>query len=306
MIFLNAAAGEDRHAALVEAIGRALPDVPVVRPDNGMDPARITEIFTWLPMPDWQVYPNLRTVYSVSAGIDQFADLPAHVRLVRMVDPNNARRVCEFVQAACLACLRNLPKYAARQVTRDWVPATAPFMSDTTVGILGLGEIGAMTAGRLAAMGFCVEGWSRTPRQIDGVVCHSGADGLDALLAQADILVCLLPLTPSITGILDAGLFARMKQGSSLVQVGRGAHCVLPDLRAALKNGQLSQAMLDVFETEPLPAEHPGWDLPNCLVTPHIAGRIEPASAVANIVTNLCRDRAGEPLLWQVDREKGY
>lgn len=305
-VFLNAAADEARHRALAESLGAQLPELRLVRPGDDFDPRDVRHIFTWAPMPDWAAYPNLRTVFSVSAGVDQFAQLPARVRLIRMVDPNNTRRVREFVLAACLACLRELPAYADQQRRQLWQPRPGRFIADTRVGVLGLGEIGRTTAEALTALGFEVHGWARRLHRLERVQCHAGEAGLSALLGAVDIVVCLLPLTPETRGILNAALFRRMRPGSALVHVGRGAHCVLDDLRAALESGQLSQALLDVFEHEPLPPHHDGWTLPNCLVTPHVAGRIDPATATANITRNLLRERDGLPLLWQVDRSVGY
>lgn len=306
MLFLNASPDDARHRTLKDALDAHLPEVQIVREGDDFDPVQVQDIFTWTPMPDWTVYPNLRTVYSVSAGVDQFTDLPPQVRLIRMVDPKNTLRVKEFVLSACFACLREYPAYAHQQVRREWAPRPAAFIGDTSVGILGLGEIGKVTAASLANVGFEVHGWARHLYQIEDLHCHVGQDGLSDMMRSVDIVVCLLPLTPETRGILNADLFNRMRSGASLVHVGRGAHCNIADLRQALSSGQLSQAVLDVFEVEPLPRDHEGWTLPNTIVTPHVAGRIGPRTATNNIVQNMLRDREGLPLFWEVDRSVGY
>ena len=275
-------------------------------PEDSPAPEAVRYAFTWLPLPDWNLYPNLEVVFSVSAGVDQFHDLPDHVRLIRMVDSRNNQRVGEYVLAACLACLRDFPRYAHNQIGKTWAPAPGRFIADTTVGLLGFGEIGQLAATRLANTGFPVAAWSRSRKPDAPIPQHTGPDGLEALLASSDIVVCLLPLTSETRGLLNADFFRRMKPGSSLVHVGRGAHCDLKALGSALSNGHLSQAIVDVFEDEPLTPSNPAWDQPNLSVTPHVAGRIDPETAVANILDNLQRHRDGLPLLWQVDRALGY
>jgi glyoxylate/hydroxypyruvate reductase A len=172
--------------------------------------------------------------------------------------------------------------------------------------ILGLGEIGLATARKLASVGFNVSGWSRTPRDLEGVTCVAGKTGYLSVLPSADIVVCLLPLTYETRGLLAQPFFAQMKHGAAIVHAGRGGQCVFPDLADALRSGQIGNAVLDVFETEPLPATDESWAMPNCLITPHVAGRTDARTAAENVSKNLLRLRAEEPLLWRVDRTAGY
>ena len=296
----------ERLAIFREIFAREVPGVALVTPDMDYATEDIRYVFTWLPPGDWAAFPNLEVVFSISAGVDQFKTLPQHISLVKMVDPNNIQRVLDYVLTACLASLRLFPNFADNQRRKTWEPRTVPAIAETEVSILGLGAIGEQAALLLKSVGFQVSGWSRSPRNIDGVRCVAGHDGVHELLETADIVVCLLPLTDETRGVLSRPFFEQMKQGANLVHVGRGAHCVIPDLAAALESCQVGNAILDVFETEPLPEDDPAWKLKNCLITPHVAGRTDARTAGMNVATNLQRLQEGQPLLWQVDRSKGY
>ncbi|SNT72523.1 2-hydroxyacid dehydrogenase [Paracoccus seriniphilus] len=292
----------------IEAFEKAFRDFPVrlVRSDEGYDARDIHYIFTWQPVDDWARFPNLRVVFSVSAGVDQFSTLPGHVDLIKMVDGNNTQYVVDYVLAACLACLRRFPVYATRQGQRLWQPDPPRSLANSEIAILGLGEIGQATARALCALGCRVSGWSRSGRDIPGIACAGGEAGYLSLLPTADIVVCLLPLTPQTHGLLSGAFFDRMKPGAALVHAGRGAQCVFRDLGDALRTGQLGVAVIDVFDREPLPEDSEIWGFPNCLITPHVAGRTDAGTAAANVAQNLTRLRQGRDLLWRVDRQKGY
>ncbi|MEM5477980.1 glyoxylate/hydroxypyruvate reductase A [Pacificibacter sp. AS14] len=304
MAFLFNEQDPDRIAAFEAAFA----DLPVALKhiDAAYDPNEIRYVFTWQPLEDWSRFPNLEVVFSVSAGVDQLKGLPDHIALIKMVDPHNTQSVVDYVLTACLAITRGFPIYAEQQKRKVWEQHPNVPLAQTQVAILGLGDIGTQTALTLATVGFQVSGWSRNPRDITGVKSVSGNKGYLSLLPDADIVVCLLPLTPETRDLLSASFFAQMKQGAALVQAGRGAHCVSEDLGAALNSGQIGAAVLDVFDTEPLPDASAIWDYPNCLVTPHVAGRTDTKTAVSNVVENLMRHIQGQDLLWQVDRQKGY
>jgi glyoxylate/hydroxypyruvate reductase A len=171
---------------------------------------------------------------------------------------------------------------------------------------MGLGELGGDAARHLAILGFDTAGWSRSPRQVDGVTCFHGADGLAAFLARTEILICLLPLTDATRGIVNADLLAGLPEGATFINAGRGGHVVEADLLAALDSGQISEATLDVFQTEPLPEDSPLWAHPQVTVTPHIAAFSDPRALVDQVAENIRRDLAGEPLINTVDPERGY
>ena len=174
------------------------------------------------------------------------------------------------------------------------------------MGVLGLGALGSDAALKLSVLGFDVMGWSRRERRLRGIGCFHGRDGLDALLARTQILVCLLPLTPATEGILDARLFARLPPGAAIVNCARGRHLVEADLVAALNSGQLAAAVLDVFRDEPLPPDHCFWSDPRIIVTPHVAAATHAPTAASGVAENLRRLAAGKPLLNRIDASERY
>jgi glyoxylate/hydroxypyruvate reductase len=174
------------------------------------------------------------------------------------------------------------------------------------VGIMGLGHLGSDAAVKLRALGFAVSGWSRTARQMESVRCFAGAGELESFLAQADILICLLPLTPATEGILNRETFSKLPRGAYLINAARGDHLVEEDLLDALESSQVGGACLDVFRKEPLPESHPFWKHPCVTLTPHVASLTYPKAVAPQIVENYRRVRAGKPPLHAVDIGRGY
>ena len=258
---------------------------------------------------DVRRFANLRWVHSVWAGVERLVTDLAHfgvpIPIVRLVDPRLADTMAEAVLAWTLYLHRDMPAYARQQRAARWhqrpyVPAEA-----RTVALLGLGALGEVAATRLLGAGFRVCGWSRSPKAIAGVECHAGPD-LDVVLAQADIVVCLLPLTPQTTGLLDAARFSAMKPGTQLINFSRGA--VIDDnaLRTALDDGQLGHAVLDVFAVEPLPADAWHWAHPKVTVLPHISAPTDPQSAARIVAKNIGDWLATGVLPVTVDQGRGY
>ncbi len=285
------------------------PDMPFhVWPDQP-DPASVRYLATWVPPDDIAgTFPNLELVFSVGAGVDQFdfTKVPAHVPLVRMLEPHIAESMVEYVSLAVLALHRDLPRFLDQQRREVWKEIQITSAARRRVGVMGLGQLGQGVLERLKVFGFPLAGWNRSPRQIAGVDCYTGADSLPDFLARTDILVCLLPLTPETRGILDARLFAALPAGAMLVNVGRGGHLVQDDLLAALDGGHIAAAMLDVADPEPLPAGHPFWRHEKIILTPHIASMTHPETAVRFVLDTIARHRRGEPLPGLVDRSRGY
>ena len=201
---------------------------------------------------------------------------------------------------------RALPEIEAARAARNWHQVVVPTAPQRKVGVMGLGFMGADCAAALAGIGFDVAGWSRSPKELEAITCFHGADGFKPFLARSEILVCLLPLTPATVGILNAELFATLPEGAFVINVGRGEHLVDEDLLAALASGQIAGATLDVFHQEPLPNDHPFWDHPKVLITPHVASLIDPLAGGRVIANNLALFRAGKTVPDMVDLAQGY
>lgn len=289
---------------------RQVPDLELrFLPDVG-DPADIEYALVWLPPPGLLAgLPNLKVIFSLGAGVDHLLRDPTlpDVPLVRMVEPGLTEGMTEYVCLHVLRWHRDAPSYERQQAGRVWQQVPQQRIArERRVGILGLGVLGQDAAQALVQLRFDVAGWSRTEKQVDGVTCFHGQEGLGRFLARTEILVCLLPLTPETENILDAKLFAGLPRGAVVINAARGRLQVEEDLLAALDSGHLSGATLDVFRTEPLPDDHPFWTHPKVTVTPHIAAITQARTGIRHIADAIARARSGEPLPHLVDRMRGY
>lgn len=258
-----------------------------------------------------QGFPRLGLVQSLWAGVDRLvADptLPGGVPLARMVDPAMNAAMAETATWAVLALHRGFFAYQARQREGTWRVHAQRRADEVAVTVLGGGQMGGAVLARLQPLGYRLAAWTRSGRGAvpSGVRVRSGDDGLGELLAATDIVVNLLPLTPSTRGLVDARFLAVLPDGASLVNLARGAHVVDADLLAALDGGRLRHAVLDVFHQEPLPAGHRFWSHPQVTVLPHAAALTDPRSAAEVAVANLRALRDGRPLAHLVDRGRGY
>lgn len=253
--------------------------------------------------------PNLRLIQSLWAGVErllQDATLPVTVPLARMVDPAMNEAMAQTALWAVLSLQRGFFDVQAQQLRREWRQPAQPRAAEWQILLLGLGELGGRVAAALAAQGYLVSGWSRRPAQVAGVRSLHGDEGLAEGLAQADVVINLLPLTAQTRNFFDADRIETMKPGASLVNLARGAHVVEADLLAALDSGHLRRAVLDVFEQEPLPTEHRFWRHPQVTVLPHCAAQTDPRSAAAVVRASLLALRSGAALQHLVQREQGY
>ena len=277
----------------------------VYAPEPGIDVALVADP----PPGTLDKLGSAKLIQSLWMGVESLlADpaLPRDVPLARMVDPGMVAAMSETVIAHVLDWHRHFYSYRKLQSERRWKRRRQYLASDRTVGFLGLGELGRDAAAKLVALGFRVAGWSRRPKRLAGIEGYAGEEGLERMLANCDVLVCLLPLTAQTRGILNSEKLKQLKAGGAVINLARGAHVVTADLLDALDSGHLSHAYLDVFESEPLPAESPLWTHPSVTVTPHIAALTEPRTAVPVVVENIERVRRGEAPLHLVDREAGY
>ena len=252
--------------------------------------------------------PNLKAVFSLWAGVDHLASDPElpPLPVIRMVERSMTATMTAHVTQQVLDLHTHALDYRAQQAARHWEQLELKAPWERRVGILGLGSLGRDAAEKLTALRFDVAGWSRSPKEIAGIACYHGQDGLTDFLARTDILVCLLPMTEATRGILSRSLFDRLPPGAALVNCARGAHLVDDDLLAALADGRISSAALDVFNEEPLPADHPYWGHPRVVVTPHVAAFSVPATAIESVAANIRRMEAGEAPLYVVDFARGY
>ncbi|MDR3376448.1 MAG: glyoxylate/hydroxypyruvate reductase A [Ancalomicrobiaceae bacterium] len=299
----------------LDHFGRSARGLTVVDARAPYDPAEVRYAAVWKPKPGLLAgLVHLEAIFNLGAGVDALiadATLPA-VPVVRVVDPDLTRRMTEYVVWQVLHHHRAGFHFHSAQSERRWRPlADQPAAGDVRIGIMGLGVLGRDAASALRRLGFDVAGWSRRGDAASDVPVFAGAAGLDAFLARTDILVVLLPLTPETRGILNAGLFARLARdgrlgGPVLINAGRGGLQVETDIIAALADGTLLGASLDVFEAEPLSSDSPLWAAPNVVITPHAAADSDPRRLCGYVLDQIERHRAGLALDNVVDRMTGY
>lgn len=308
MALLYTAAAE-RGRRWATMLAAEMPDLDFRMPPDIRDPADVRYLSAWTLAPGLiESLPNLEVLFSIGAGIDQLdlSQVPDHVTVVRLVEPNLSDAMSEYVAMSVLALHRDLFAYLDQQREQVWRGLPATRARDRRVGVMGLGEMGQASLTALGAFGFALNGWSRSARDLPGVACYHGDEGLNAFLSTTDILVCLLPLTDETRGILGADLFAGLPRGAAIVNAGRGGHLDPEALIAALDSGQLSRAVLDVTPVEPLPAGDPLWTHPKVVLTPHAAAATDVEGAGRALLANLRRHRSGEPMIGVVDRRRGY
>ena len=295
----------ERAIVFREALASGFPNLPfheVAAPD----PTDVTVVITWICPPDLcERHPNLAMIISIGAGIDQFdlSAVPPHVKVVRMLEPGLPEQMAEWVTLAVLALHRDLPSYLAHARSGLWKVGRNRPAHERRVGVMGMGQLGRAVLEALKPFGFPLAGYSRSGEAPEGV---EGFTELEAFLSRTDLLIGLLPLTASTERLFDASFFARLPRGAGFVQAGRGRQMVTDDLILALDSGQLSAAMLDVTDPEPLPQDHPLWTHPKVIITPHIACQTRAEDGARHVVAVLQAWRAGAPIPGEVDRARGY
>ena len=287
-------------AALEEA---ALPTV--IRRE--MDPAEV-DYLVFAPndlITDFSGFVRARAALSIWAGVDRVLQNPTlTLPLARMVDPGQREGMVEYVVAHVMRHHVGMDRYILS--SSGWNQVAPRLARQRRVAVLGLGELGGACAQALSALNFDVHGWSRRPKTLDGVTCHHGPEGLEAVLAGTEIVVCLLPTTRQTENLLNAKTLARLAPGAVVINPGRGAVIDDAALIAALDDGHLGHATLDTFRIEPLPEDHPFRAHPKVTISPHVASLVRAETAGRVIAENICRGEAGLPFLHLVSRQDGY
>ena len=287
-------------AAFAAAVSAFAPEIEVLAYSPDLSDAQLAGVevvLAWNLAPGVAArMPKLRWVCSVAAGVEKLLvpDLAPGVPVSRMVDPEQGQGIAQFVVTMALRHARELPLYEAQQRRREWRRHPVAALR-STVAVLGMGAMGSEVARLLEAVGFNVRGWSR-----------SRGGPLEALLPEAQIVVCALPLTPATEGLLDARSFALMPRGAYLINIARGGHVVEPDLIAAVRSGHLAGAALDVQCNEPMPADDPLWGVDGITITPHIAAQSAMETIARQFVAGYRCLQRGEALPNLVDRARGY
>ncbi|PLP57355.1 glyoxylate/hydroxypyruvate reductase A [Mesorhizobium loti] len=286
----------------------------VVTEPAGKDDPSIAYAVVWKHKPNLlSNLPNLRAIFSIGAGVDHIFNDPGlpDVPIVKVVADNLTQYMTEYVVWRVLDHHRQGSLYRYQQQKKTWHEPLQRPANDISVGIMGLGTLGRAAASVLLSLGFCVNGWSRSVRPMKGVTTYAGDSGLIPFLNATDILVVLLPLTPTTQGIVNYGLLKELRRrnglgGAVLINAGRGRLQKDDDIARALDEGVLKEASLDVFEVEPLPKTSPLWSHPKVYVTPHAAATSDPNHLVPIMLAQMSAFERGEPLQNTVDRAAGY
>lgn len=304
----------DDAAAWLHDFARALPEAELREWQAGdTEPADFAVV--WRPPREMLAgRDDLRAIFNLGAGVDailglehaQPGTLPRSAQLIRLEDTGMALQMAEYVTHAVLRYLRRFDEYQTLQSERRWEVLDPHPRETFTVGVLGLGVLGAHVAQAVAAFGMPVRGYSRSARQIDGIATFAGVAQFDAFLDGVKVLVNLLPHTPDTGDVLNQRTFSKLAKGAYLINVARGGHLVEQDLLDALASGQLAAATLDVFREEPLPPDHPFWREPRITITPHMSALTLREESVAQVARKMAALMRGETVSGVVDIKRGY
>lgn len=287
------------------------PELEVVGWHEDSDPASIDYALVWAPDAGrLATFQNLKLIISAGAGVDHIlADpaLPRHLPIARMVTARTQTEMAEFVLTSALMITRNVKTIVDNQSRNHWETFDSlRVAADVRVGIMGLGHLGVASAQLLSRVGFPVSGWSRGASTLPGMPSYAGQEQLGDFLAGTDLLVCLLPATDATRGILNRATLSQLPKGASLINAGRGSHMVTQDILDALDSGHLDQAVLDVFEQEPLPKDSALWTHPRITITPHCAAIPDRKERARHTALLIAANERGEPLPNIYDAQRGY
>jgi glyoxylate/hydroxypyruvate reductase A len=292
----------------LRGLAEFLPNADLVAWNEAEAPADYAIV--WTP-PDtfYASQPKLKAIFNLGAGVDgllRSRALPDHVPLIRLEDAGMAPLMAEYVVQAAVRYARELDRVEEDRRAHRWVRRWTVPRDRFPVGVMGSGALGLPVAQALRAQGFPVALWSRKAKTLDGMRCYGGHAEFDAFLARTRILVCLLPLTPHTQDLVDRTVLDKLLPDAYLINVARGQHVVDEDLLAAIRDGRLAGATLDVFREEPLPASHPFWSEPRITITPHCSALTQRSATLAQIAEKIERLERGQAVSGVVDRVRGY
>jgi len=307
ILIFNSMRGTDEQ--WVELLGQALPDDEVRSMDTLGDPAEIEFLVFGRPIfKDLPNLPNLKLMMTMLAGVDGLlgkTEVPG-VPLTKTEPPGGDPLMTEYCLLQVLRHHRQMPAYQAQQREHNWSPLPQPKPHERTVGFFGYGTLAKPMTELIGSLGFHVIAWARTAKADAPIEVFHGAEGFRPFLTKTEIGVLMLPLNPHTREIVDREAFDAMPEGASIINLARGGLINHQDLISALDSGKLAGATLDVTEPEPLPEDSPLWDHPKITIMPHVARRPPAEQLVPQVVDNIRRFRAGEPLQQVVDWSRGY
>lgn len=294
----------------VDNLTPLLPQFQVVGYNADYEPKAVRYIVGWRPDARWiNEFPCIAAVASIGSGVDHIEhlqELRHEIPVLRTVSNDLIQRMREFVTLCVLSWHRQLPQMLVDSQTHRWERRAVSTAQDVAVGILGYGRMGAAAAASLAALGYDVAVWAQSDRPDLKLPYFRGEKGLLELAKRSQIIVCMLPLTPQTENILNERLFAAMRRGGCLVNVGRGGHLADPDLLYALDTGTLSAAYLDAFRVEPLPESSELWQRQDIIITGHSAAYISPEAGPKVVARNLIAFEDGRTITPVYDPARGY
>jgi len=264
----------------------------------------------WNPVPALlDLLKQVKAIFLMGAGVDcvlKFGDALPSAPIIRLGDAGMGVQMAEYVAHAVLRYFRRFEEYEQQARQGAWNPLPQYQKEDFAVGVMGMGKLGMPVLEAMKPFGFPLRGWSRTQKEVAGVQCFAGMDGLDAFLRGTRVLVCMLPLTAHTSNLLDRHNLGKLQQGAYLINVARGPILAEPDLLTLIRSGHIAGATLDVFRHEPLPAPHPFWDEPRITITPHVSALTKRLEAVRQIAAKIGALEKGQPVEDMVDRHQGY
>lgn len=291
----------------LQGLTALLPDAEISVWQPGAAPADYAVV--WAPPQQFvDEQAGLKALFNIGAGVDALLklQLSPNVLVVRLDDAGMAVQMAEYVCHAVIRHFREFDGYETDTRAGRWSYLKPRMRHDFPVGVMGLGVLGERVAKALAQFDFPINGWSRSPRSMDGVRTFSGTEGFNDFLAASRVLVNLLPLTPETTNVMNRDTLGRLQAGAYVINVARGAHLVDEDLLALMDSGHVAGATLDVFRTEPLPKDHAFWNHPRIAVTPHTSARTLREESIAQIARKVTALERGEQVAGVVDPARGY